>query len=399
MTGKPRDVLVRSPYLLGMALAFAMGFLCVSAIIAEPPQGPVVDLALEGREAAAVSTHAKSPPVSDAPPRLAALPAPLQPALPVPAPKQPQASRPAPLDHSLTKLVAFKASPFPYDGVIPRTSQPFLNYSEDGRRGRKTSSGRIYWADETYSDSRVLLHIPEGFDINRPSVMLVFFHGHGATLQRDVAARQQVPAQIERSRMNAVLVAPQLAVDARDSSAGKLWEPGGMKRFLDEVAEKLAKVHGAPSARRQFAKMPVVIVGYSGGYLSAASAIANGGMEERLKGVVLLDGLYGSVGTFADWIARENGGFFVSAYTSSTRRGNDALKSILSERNVNYAEGIPRRLGAGSVAIIPANEEHRNYVTRAWTDYPITDVLDRLEGVSPREPMAVSASLSPALTN
>lgn len=393
-TGKTRDLLRGIPYLLGMALACTVGFLCVTAVIGEPPRGPMVNLVIDWSGATAFSNHAKSPPLGPAPVRQAALPAAPRSILPAP-----QVQHPEPLAHSLTRLVAFKTAPFPYDGVIPRSNQPFLNHSEDGRAGRKTGSGRIYWADETYNDSRVLLHIPKGFDPSRPSVMVVFFHGHGATLQRDVAARQQVPAQIDRSAMNAVLVAPQFAVDARDSSAGKLWREGGMKRFLDEVAAKLAAAYGDPSAREHFAKMPVVIVGYSGGYLPTAATIAHGGIGDRLKGVVLLDGLYGNVETFADWVTGNDGGFFVSAYTSSTRRGNGALKSLLSERDIAVTDEMPRRLKSGSVAIISANEEHRDYVTRAWTDYPITDMLARIEGVAPREPMAVSASLAPAFTN
>ena len=70
--------------------------------------------------------------------------------------------------------------------------------------------------------------------------MVVFFHGHGANLARDVRDRQQVPAQITAAGTNAVLVAPQFAVDAADSSAGKFWEPNGFRRFLDEAAVKLA---------------------------------------------------------------------------------------------------------------------------------------------------------------
>ena len=77
-----------------------------------------------------------------------------------------------------------------------------------------------------FGDPRVLLHIPPGFDANKPSVMIVFFHGHGATLSRDVRDRQQVPAQISASGVNAVLVAPQFAVDAADSSPGKFGDPG-----------------------------------------------------------------------------------------------------------------------------------------------------------------------------
>lgn len=395
VNGETRDLLGRIPYLFGMGLAFAIGFLCVTAALDDATQGPVVNLALDWSAAVAWSSHAKSPPISPAPVRQAALPpAPPQSAMPAPRP-----APPAPLAHSLTRLVALKSSPFPYDGVVPRTSKPFLNYSRDGRTGRKTPGGRVYWADETYSDNRSLLHIPKGFDLERPAAMVVFFHGHGATLQRDVAKRQQLPGQINRSRMNAVLVAPQLAVDARDSSAGNLWREGGMRRFLDETAAKLAEIHGAPGAKKKFTRMPVIIVGYSGGYHPAAMAIANGGIEDRLKGVVLLDGLYGNIDTFANWIARDNGGFFVSAYTGSTRKGHAALKARLDERDIGYGGGIPRRLGPGSVALIAAEEEHRHYVTRAWTDYPVSDILARLDGIAPRDPVAVSASLSSALTN
>src|SRR5690606_34691558 len=111
---------------------------------------------------------------------------------------------------------------------------PFLNVRDSGRLGHRTFSGRVYWADSTYSDNRVLLHVPRGFDTHRPGVIVMFFHGHGATLERDVLARQRVPEQITESGLNAVLVAPQFAVDARDSSAGKLWTAQGFRRFLDE---------------------------------------------------------------------------------------------------------------------------------------------------------------------
>ncbi|HEY7644210.1 MAG TPA: hypothetical protein VH858_04175, partial [Hyphomicrobiales bacterium] len=133
---------------------------------------------------------------------------------------------------SKTTLVAFDTAPFPYHGKIARTDQTFINVVENGRRGHRTPFNRVYWEDETYSDPRVLLHIPRHFDVKKPGVIVLFFHGHGAMLERDVLRRQQVPRQISESGVNAVLVAPQLAVDARDSSPGKFWEHGGVKRFL-----------------------------------------------------------------------------------------------------------------------------------------------------------------------
>src|SRR5262245_20865598 len=176
--------------------------------------------------------------------------------------------RSGPLTRARSKLVEFDTAPFPYDGLMPRSNKPFLDVVENGRRGHRTSAGHVYWADETYSDRQVLLHLPKGFDIRRPSLLIVFFHGHGAKLADDVYLRQQVPAQLSSSGVNAALVAPQLAFNAADSSAGKFWEPGAFARFLGEAAQHLARLHGDPRSVRSFASMPVVIVAYSGGYLT-----------------------------------------------------------------------------------------------------------------------------------
>ena len=62
-----------------------------------------------------------------------------------------------------------------------------------------------------------------------------------------------------------MLVAPQFAINAANSSAGKFWEPNGFKRFLDEAALKLAGMNGDPRSAFRFARMPIVIVAYGGG--------------------------------------------------------------------------------------------------------------------------------------
>ena len=147
------------------------------------------------------------------------------------------------LREDLTTLVSMKSSAFPYFGNNPASDSPFLNVSKGDRRGHRSYSGRVYWQDETYSDSRVLVHIPETFDLRKPGVIVVFFHGNGATLERDVRDRQLVPQQITESGVNAVLLAPQMAVDAADSSAGKFWQQGNFRRFIMESADHLAQLY------------------------------------------------------------------------------------------------------------------------------------------------------------
>jgi hypothetical protein len=286
----------------------------------------------------------------------------------------------APLRQTKTKLVEFENAPFPFHGTVPSTGRPFLDVSENGRHGHRTSSGTVYWEDATYRDRRTLLHIPRGFDLRRPALLVVFLHGHGATLQRDVIERQRVPEQVSEGGVNAVLAAPQLAYDAADSSAGKLWEKGGFQRFLEETSAELAKLHGDARSKAVFDSLPIVIVAYSGGYMTAASCIRQGGAGGRVRGVVLLDALYGDIDTFASWISSRQKAFFLSAYASSTRAHNAELVQILKGRDVAYNTKLQGPLRGGSVTFISTDPDtaHRDFVTRAWTHHPVKDVLQRL---------------------
>ena len=259
-----------------------------------------------------------------------------------------------------TRLIGFENSAFPYFGKNPRSGEA----AEGGR----------------YSDNRVLVHVPAGFDARKPGVIVVFFHGHGATLARDVRDRQLLPRQISESGVNAVLVAPQLAYDAADSSAGKFWEPGGLKRFMAEAADQLARVYGDARASEAFSKMPVVIVAYSGGFVSAASSLHVGDLGKRVTGVVLLDALYGEMDKFSSWIINNRSAFFISAFTHYTKRRDDELVRILQDKGISVTRELSGPLKPGTVAFLATGEgiRHRDYVTLAWTDHPVTDVLLRI---------------------
>src|SRR6266851_1572767 len=280
----------------------------------------------------------------------------------------------------LTTLVSMKSSAFPYFGTNPRSEAPFLNISKGDRRGHRAYNGRVYWQDETYNDNRVLVHVPENFDVRRPGVIVVFFHGNGATLERDVRDRQLVPQQISESGVNAVLLAPQLAVDAADSSAGKFWQPGGFKRFIDESAGQLARLTGDPNSAKAFANMPIVIVGYSGGFLPTAWSLEVGGATSRVRGVFLLDAVYGELDKFASWIENNRSGFFVSSYTRYTKRHDKELMEMLRNKGITVTENMDGPLRPGSVVFVqtPDGVTHRDYVTQAWTEHPVREVLVKM---------------------
>ena len=304
----------------------------------------------------------------------------------VPVPHEVYARIP-PLRAPKSALVEFDVSPFPYEGNVPRTSRPFFDVTgEDGRRGHSSGRAGVLWEDATYSDKRALLFMPKGFDVRRPGVIVVFLHGNRATLERDVGGRQRVAAQIAEANINAVLVAPQLAVNANNSSAGRFWESYGFARFIGEAGAHLAQLYGDKRTRKTFATLPVVIVAYSGGYVPAAWALHKGGSDARVIGVLLLDALYGEVDKYADFIARHPNAFFVSAYTSSSARGNESLQQYLSERDHPFATSLPPRV-EGTVAFLrTSGVDHEDFVTRAWTEDPIRDVLERLGGYT-RDPV------------
>jgi hypothetical protein len=191
-----------------------------------------------------------------------------------------------------------------------------------------------------------------------------------------------VPAQITAAGINAVLVAPQFAVNAADSSAGKFWEPNGFKRFLDEAAVKLAHLYGDPRSAAAFANMPIVIVAYSGGFGPTLSVLDRGGVRSRIRGLVLLDALYAGIDRFADWIADNRSTFFVSSYTPHTAHHNADLERLLRERSVPYGSELRHNHLQGMVSFLPAGDvSHRDFVTHAWADNPIKDILARMNDI------------------
>jgi hypothetical protein len=280
----------------------------------------------------------------------------------------------------------FKNSAFPYHGIIPADadmvdrSRPFLDANVDGRLAHTSPRGGELFEDTTYNDRRVLFAAGADFDPNQPGVLIVFFHGNQTILSRDVVDRQQTVRQLAQSNLNAVMIAPQLAVDAQDSSAGNFWRPGAFAQFLDEAESKLAQLY-PNAARGAFRRMPVIVVAYSGGYMPAAYSLTEGGAGERVRGVVLLDALYGEDDKFAHWIeSAHNGAFFVSAYSTSTHDENSALRDRLEREGVRTETGMPDELKPGVVAFVDSGDvKHEDFVNVAWTSDPLSALLARVD--------------------
>ena len=269
-------------------------------------------------------------------------------------------------------------SAFPYEGTVPDTGLPFLDATQDGQIGHLSARGGFYAAQTTYSDRRSLLHVGAGYRGSTRSLVVVFFHGNGATLTRDVMARQRVAEQFDASGVDGVLIAPQLAVDAWDSSAGHFWDSRFAPRYLNEAFSHLAPMSGLSLAALRRSR--VVLVAYSGGYLPLSCCLSEDGLGRRLAGVVLLDALYGEQERFERWIsAHHRRAFFVSAWGNSSLSENVALNLALASRDITVQTRAPQQLSGGGVWSVPSlAAEHIDFVTRAWVDEPLRDLLSRM---------------------
>ena len=287
-----------------------------------------------------------------------------------------------PLDEDKLALTAFHASAFPYHGVIPETDEPFMNVVDKGRLGHQSLRGGIRWEDDTYSDRRTLNYLPSGFSLAKPAAIVVYFHGNDATLERDVMGVQRIPAQIAQSGINAALVAPQLAFDARDSSAGNFWREGFFASYLKEAAVNLAKLYGQQAVSGDFDRLPVIVAAFSGGYYPAVWSLQQGGAARRIAGVMLFDALFGDADKFAAWTAsRRRQAFLFSSYSTASKKWNLQLEDMLAAKGIGFSRDLPQALKPGNIHFTETAEDvdHVAFMSQAWTADPLDWSLQRVK--------------------
>lgn len=275
----------------------------------------------------------------------------------------------------LTFVARLAHAPFPiedrdnvyFDGRDPETGERF----HTGPTGPLPETRH-------YRDDRVLFHVPRHFNPARPFELLVFFHGHRAELQRTLIGEHALARQIDESRRNVVLVAPQLALDAPDSHPGKLAEPEGFARFLDEAADVLA-AHVEGLVRDVAQRAPIILAAFSGGYRTAALCLERGGVERRIHGVLLIDAIYGEVERLGAWLAGPGRrDFFLCLYGESSREGTEALVEALAKDGIDVHRAYPRRISPGIVYVAWVDTSHDLIPRDGPPAAPIADFLKRL---------------------
>ncbi len=144
------------------------------------------------------------------------------------------------------------------------------------------------------------VYVPARFDPVAPLRVVVIFRGFlnciasytspegiPCTPGHPKRTGYDLPRQIERSGIRALVVLPELVYDERSSDPGKLGEPGAIRRFLTELLERLEPMigrHKIDDAER------IAFMASSGGFQALEPALEHGGVEAR--DLLLMDAFY-----------------------------------------------------------------------------------------------------------
>ncbi len=160
---------------------------------------------------------------------------------------------------------------------------------------------------------------------------------------------------------------------------GSINAHSGQANLLDEAAEKFAERTGGKKDEQASRRAPVILSAFSGGYRSVAFSLTRGGLGTRLKGVLLLDAIYGDIRLFSQWILeRWHDGFFVSLYGPSTERWHEELKTALLQRHRRPSPRLPARIRQGTHSLISVQTEHNDLPLQGPPAKPLLVMLKRL---------------------
>ena len=240
-----------------------------------------------------------------------------------------------------------------------------------------------------YGDDTVIVFVPERYRFRAEEGVsaLVHFHGHNSSAERAIAAHA-LREQLVDSRQNAILVVPQLAVLAADSSCGRLESPGGLARLLGDAlstASREGRVTLGDSAFPERAGLGrVCLSAHSGGYHAAACSLRDGGVDVRET--YLFDALYAEGDVFRDWVIERRGAPAASRHKlvsyfaggAPTEAPNRVLLAELERAGVLVAEEtqegeLSRRDLSHAGAVFVRTGVAHSYVT--WETNALRDVL------------------------
>lgn len=238
-------------------------------------------------------------------------------------------------------------------------------------------------------DDTVIVFVPDKYRFRTEEGLsaLVHFHGHNSSAERALTAHA-LREQLVESRQNAVLVVPQLALFAADSSCGRLASAGGLARLLGGALSTSARLGRSVLGESRFPERPrlgrVCLSAHSGGYHAAACSLRQGAVD--VSETYLFDALYAESDVFRDWVLARRGDpatsrhKLVSYFTvgAATEALNNGLRATLERAGVRVSEELregelSRKDLSHADAVFVRTEVAHSSVT--WETNALRDVL------------------------
>lgn len=216
-------------------------------------------------------------------------------------------------------------------GIWRSPAAPFPH--PDRANGLVRDDGTRYPAFPHYSDSSIVVFVPDRFTPGPDGVnLIVHFHGH-LNDNMGVLERYGMPQALVDEQINAILVLPQGPYRARDSFCGKMEDPGGLKRLVDDVLRTMERekiITGAREARAAH----MVLSAHSGGYRPVAYCLDRGDMNDVITHCFLFDAFYANFDYYRTWLEKGTG-TIEAAYTEH-----------LAQEHTSFAAALPAQLPA-----------------------------------------------------
>lgn len=189
----------------------------------------------------------------------------------------------------------------------------------------------FYDQENHYSDSTVLVFIPNYFQLNDSIDYFFYFHGWNNCIDTSLS-RFNLIEQFYSTHKNSIFVFPEGPKKSPDSFGGKLEEKGIFKKLINELNNMLNKHFNS-----EIKTGKITLSGHSGAYRVIAYILMNGGLANKVNSVFLFDALYADTEKFTFWLDNFNGRF-INIYTQNggTKSESENLMNCLTAWDIPY---------------------------------------------------------------
>jgi hypothetical protein len=210
----------------------------------------------------------------------------------------------------------------------------YTSFPDTARMNGHVYNNVLFNMADHYSDSSVLIMIPENFKAIKKADMIFWFHGWNNNIDSAVV-RYGLSRQFAEAGLNAVLVLAETAKDAPDSYGGKLERTNIFNGLVEDVLQKLVKEKVVSAS---CTSGHIILAGHSGAYRVMANILQNGHVP--VNEVILFDALYADTDKFLTWINADNNHRFINLYTTDGGTFNETKDMMQQLKDINIAADL-----------------------------------------------------------